>query len=242
MAESRSTFHFKGFSMEHGNPGLKIGTEACIFGAYLASWAHGNMLEIGTGSGVLAAMIAQFHPESTIDAVEIFPEVADLAQKNFNQLPFSHHINLLKGDIKEIFTESTYDFIFSNPPFFVNHLSNSSKSKQTAMHSDDLTPEELMHHLNRFTHDQTEIALIYPPEVMEKVLRETRDKKQETRFYVKERIQIIPNEGGKVLREIICLSQEQKSERFFSLVVKNKQNEYTDDFKELLRPYYLIFP
>ncbi len=252
MAESRSTFHFKGFSLEHGDPGLKIGTEACIFGAYLAKWAHGNMLEIGTGSGVLAAMVAQFHQEKSLDTIEILPEVAQLAQHNFDQLPFKHQIQLIQGDFKSYHNQKTYDFIFSNPPFFINHLSNSSSSKQTAMHSDELSPEALMSNIFRFTHEKTEIALIYPEEVIQKILFEVlgmRDEEivlrvegKERMFFVKERIKIIPKEDGKVLREIVLLSQEQKSGRFFSLLVKNKQNEYTEEFKELLRPYYLIFP
>ncbi len=250
MAESRSIFHFKGFSLEHGNPGLKIGTEACIFGAYLAKWAHGKMLEVGTGSGVLTAMVAESHPNNLIETIEIEKEVAQLAQHNFDQLPFKHQIHLIKEDFKKFNSNSNFDFIFSNPPFFVNHLANSSKSKQTAMHSDELSPEELLLNILRFAHDKTEIALIYPEEVMRKILFEVLGMRDEgigksevvKRFFVKERVQIIPREGGKVLREIVLISQEQKSECFFSLIVKNKQNEYTEEFKELLRPYYLIFP
>lgn len=245
MAESRSIFQFKGFALEHGDPGLKIGTEACIFGAYLSQWAHGKMLEIGTGSGVLTAMIAQLHPFEPIITTEIIPEVADLAQKNFNNLPFHHQIQVKHTDFKTFHSDQKFDFVFSNPPFFINHLSNSSKSKQTAMHSDELSPEELISNIMRFVNKGTEIALIYPVEVMEKILIEVRRKEEEgrnKRFYVKERIQIIPKEGGKVLREIVLMSQEEKSESFFRLIVKNKQNEYTEEFKELLRPYYLIFP
>jgi len=252
MAENRSIFQFKGFQLAHGNPGLKIGTESCIFGAYLQQWAKGNMLEIGTGCGILPAMIAQFHPDKPIDTIEIEPEVAQLAKENMEQLPFAHQIQVIEGDVKSFDAYKTYDFIFSNPPFFVNHLSNSSKTKHTAMHSDELSPENLLDAICKHAHEKTEIALIYPQEVMGKIVLEglgmreeglgMRDEGCERRFYVRERIHIIPREGGKVLREMILLSQEKKSERFFKLVVKNKNNEYTEDFKELLRPYYLIFP
>ncbi|MEY2793919.1 MAG: tRNA(1)(Val) ((37)-N(6))-methyltransferase [Bacteroidota bacterium] len=238
MAESRSIFQFKGFQLEHGNPGLKIGTEACIFGAYLQQWAEGNMLEIGTGSGVLTAMVAQFHPEKSIDTIEISQEVADLARYNFDNLPFEHHIHLHSTDFKNFHSANSYDFIFSNPPFFVNHLANTSKTKHTAMHSDGLLPHELMSHLMHFVHIKTKIALIYPPAIIKNILEDRLEKI----FFVEKRIQIIPKEGGKVLREIVLLNQEEKSESFFSLIVKNKNNEYTQEFKDLLRPYYLIFP
>ena len=242
MAESRSTFHFKGFSLEHGDPGLKIGTEACIFGAYLAKWAHGNMLEIGTGSGVLAAMVAQFHPHETIDTVEIFSEVADLAKKNFENLPFKQKINLINTDIKEFISEEGYDFIFSNPPFFVNHLSNSSKSKQMAMHSDELGPEDLLESIFRLAKPNSEFALIYPPDVMEEVVSRVSKVSIVNKLFCKERIEIIPNENGKVLREIALFSNRETKTINQKLVIKNTLNEYTPEFKELLRPYYLIFP
>lgn len=237
MAESRSVFQFKKFQLEHGAPGLKIGTEACIFGAYLSQWAHGKMLEIGTGCGVLPAMVAQFHPTNKIDTLEIEPEVAALAKENFLQLPFPHKINLQNIDCKEFHAEMAYDFIFSNPPFFVNHLPNSSKTKQTAMHSETLSPNDLVELLPKFTHKNSEIALIYPPNIMQEV----KNKLKTSGYGVKQQIDIIPVEGGKVLREIVLFSKQQKSECFFSLLVKKKDQSYSLAFQELLRPYYLLF-
>lgn len=238
MAESRSIFQFKGFQLAHGAPGLKIGTEACIFGAYLAQWAFGIVLEIGTGCGLLPAMIAQFHPNLAIDALEIEPEVANLAQTNLQQLPFPHQIRIFEIDCKKFKAKAAYDFLFSNPPFFVNHLSNSSKTKQTAMHSDALSPKELANLLPSLTHENSEIALIYPPNIMQ-------DMKKWLAlhgFGVKQQIDIVPVVGGKVLRQIVLFSKQQKSECFFSLLIKNKDQTYTKAFQELLRPYYLIFP
>ncbi len=238
MAESRSIFQFKEFQLAHGAPGLKIGTEACIFGAYLARWANGNMLEIGTGCGILPAMVAQFHPNKVIDTLEIESEVANLAKTNFKQLPFSHQINIFEIDCKNFKAKHSYDFIFSNPPFFVNHLANSSKTKQTAMHSEALSPKDLADLLPTFTHENSEIALIYPPDIM----KEMKNWLGIAGFGVKQQIDIIPVEGGKVLRQIVLFSKQQKSEGFFSLLVKNKDQTYTKAFQELLRPYYLIFP
>ena len=271
MAESRSIFQFKGFSLEHGNPGLKIGTEACIFGAYLKKWATGNMLEIGTGCGILPAMIAQFHPEKRIDTIEIEPDVAKLARKNILQLPFAHQIQVIEGDVKSFDANKTYDFIFSNPPFFINHLSNSSKSKQAAMHSDELSPEQLLEAIFKHSRPNFEFAVIYPSEVMEALVRRvcslssmkeddpskliaershifSREDKStlptaaQSNMYCKIRIEIIPNENGKVLREIALFSTEQSETKHSKLVIKNTLNEYTPEFIELLRPYYLIFP
>ena len=74
MGGSRSVFTFKQFSLAHGNPGLKISTEACILGAWAHSFAHGKILDIGTGCGLLACMLAQSNPNANIDAIEIHQE------------------------------------------------------------------------------------------------------------------------------------------------------------------------
>ena len=146
-------------------------------------------------------------------ALEIEPSVAQLAQSNFEQLPFPHLINLNTINCKSFFPNKSYDFLFSNPPFFVNHLPNSSQSKQIAMHSENLSPQDLSEILIRLSHDKSEIALIYPPHIMDEISKLL----GVHGFQPNEKIQVIPNEGGKVLRTIALFSKQQKSNRFFEL-------------------------
>jgi tRNA1Val (adenine37-N6)-methyltransferase len=92
MAESRSIFQFKQFQLAHGSPGLKITTEACLFGAWAQQFASRKVLDIGTGCGLLASMIAQENPSCTITGLEIQADVGVLARENVLNLPYSIEI------------------------------------------------------------------------------------------------------------------------------------------------------
>ena len=118
MGGNRSVFTFKQFSLAHGNPGLKISTEACILGAWAHKFAKGKILDIGTGCGLMACMLAQGNPEVSIDVIEIHQQVATLALENIKNSPFKNQIQVMNGDIRSLTTNNRYDFIISNPPFF----------------------------------------------------------------------------------------------------------------------------
>jgi tRNA1Val (adenine37-N6)-methyltransferase len=143
MAASRSIFRFKQFQLAHGNPGLKISTEACLFGAWAGHWAKGRILDIGTGSGLLACMLAQKHPQFRIDAIEILQEVAALATENVQASPYQNQISVYTHSLQTYLPTEKYDFIVCNPPFFHQHLAAEKQDLQAAIHDDLLIPQDL---------------------------------------------------------------------------------------------------
>jgi tRNA1Val (adenine37-N6)-methyltransferase len=159
MAESRSIFQFKNFQLAHGNPGLKITTEACLFGAWAQQFASGKVLDIGTGCGLLACMIAQENPNYTLTGLEIQADLAVLARENVVNLPYS--IEIITESIQRF--ADHFDFIISNPPFFIYHLANPNASKQIAMHTDHLSPAELAEGISKNLNPDGQFAVLYPP-------------------------------------------------------------------------------
>lgn len=237
MGGSRSVFTFKQFSLAHGNPGLKISTEACILGAWAHSFAHGKILDIGTGCGLIACMLAQSNPEVNIDAIEIHQEVATLALDNINNSPFNNQIQVISSDIRALSTNNSYDFIISNPPFFSNHLPATLQDKQIAIHDDELNFVDLIASIKKLLKPGGKFAVIYPKEVMDKFENEM----GKTGLYVHQFLSIFPNPKSKLLR-VICLGSTNKEEiAIENLYIKDEKNEYTEAFKLLLNPYYLIF-
>ena len=237
MGGSRSVFTFKQFSLAHGNPGLKISTEACILGAWAHSFAHGKILDIGTGCGLLACMLAQSNPDANIDAIEIHQEVATLALDNINNSPFNNQIQVINSDIRALSTNNSYDFIISNPPFFSNHLPATLQDKQIAIHDDELNFVDLIASIKKLLKPGGKFAVIYPKEVMDKFENEM----GKTGLYVHQFLSIFPNPKSKLLR-VICLGSTNKEEiAIENLYIKDEKNEYTEAFKLLLNPYYLIF-
>lgn len=237
MGGSRSVFTFKQFSLAHGNPGLKISTEACILGAWAHSFAHGKILDIGTGCGLIACMLAQSNPDVNIDAIEIHQEVATLAWDNIKNSPFNNQIQVISSDIRALSTNNSYDFIISNPPFFSNHLPATLQDKQIAIHDDELNFVDLIASIKKLLKPGGKFAVIYPKEVMDKFENEM----GKTGLYVHQFLSIFPNPKSKLLR-VICLGSTNKEEiAIENLYIKDEKNEYTEAFKLLLNPYYLIF-
>ena len=237
MGGSRSVFTFKQFSLAHGNPGLKISTEACLFGAWAYKFANGKILDIGTGCGLMACMLAQSNPDVRIDAIEIHPEVAILALENIQNSPFKNQIQVMNADIRSISTEDRYDFIICNPPFFSNHLPATIQDKQIAIHDDELNFVDLISSIKKLLKPGGKFAVIYPKEVMDKFENEM----GKNGLYVHQFLSIFPNPTSKLLR-VICLGSTNKQEiDIENLYIKDEKNEYTEAFKLLLNPYYLIF-
>lgn len=237
MGGNRSVFTFKQFSLAHGNPGLKISTEACILGAWAHRFAHGKILDIGTGCGLMACMLAQSNPDANIDAIEIHQEVASLALENIKSSPFNNQIQVINSDIRSLTTNNRYDFIISNPPFFSNHLPATLKDKQIAIHDDELNFADLIIAIKNLLKPGGKFAVIYPKEVMDKF----ENTSEKNGLFVHQFLYIFPNPKSKLLR-VICLGSTNKEKiAIENLYIKDEKNEYTEAFKLLLNPYYLIF-
>ena len=237
MGGSRSVFTFKQFSLAHGDPGLKISTEACLLGAWASKFAKGKILDIGTGCGLMACMLAQGNHEVSIDAIEIHPEVAILALENIQNSPFKNQIQVMNGDIRSLSTEDRYDFIICNPPFFTNHLPATLEDKQLAIHDEELNFADLIIAIKNLLKPGGKFAVIYPKEVMDKFEKEM----GENGLFVHQFLYIFPNPKSKLLR-VICLGSTNKEKiAIENLYIKDEKNEYTEAFKLLLNPYYLIF-
>jgi tRNA1Val (adenine37-N6)-methyltransferase len=238
MAVNRSLFEFKQFELSHGNPGLKISTEACLFGAWTSVQARGLCLDIGTGCGLLAAMMVQANPKIQVKALEIHPEVALLAAENFEKSPFKERLQVIQTDVNTYSPDVKFDFICSNPPFFTNHLAATDPAKHMAIHSDHLSPADLVASIDRLLAEEGEFAVLYPEDVLaqfEKTL-------QSKGLYFNEKVKIHSNPDSPVLRVMACGSRKEKLTEERRLHIKTEQGDYSPEFIELLRPYYIIFP
>lgn len=238
MAASRSIFRFKQFQLAHGNPGLKISTEACLFGAWAGHWAKGRILDIGTGSGLLACMLAQKHPQSRIDAIEILQDVAALATENVQASPYQNQISVYTDSLQTYLPTEKYDFIICNPPFFHQHWAAEKQDLQAAIHDDLLNPQDLAAGIHRLLKPQGQFAVIYPPLAMEKFEIAC----EALGIYLHHKAFVFPRESSPVLRIMAIGSWEHKVPTQENLYIKKEDDSYTKGFEKLLSDYYLQFP
>ncbi len=133
-------FKFKRFSVNDDRAAMKVGTDAVLLGAWADVSCAKNLLDIGSGSGVIALMMAQRSAEdSRIDAVELQPEDAQQAAENVSLSPWPHKISVFNSSIQGFNPVNKYDCILCNPPYFSNSLRPQLESRHGARHETTLT-------------------------------------------------------------------------------------------------------
>ncbi len=157
-------FHFKKFSIDDSTAAMKIGTDAVLLGAWTPSGDETRILDIGTGSGILALMMAQRNYKTKIVAIEIEPAAAELAQQNVHLSPWSDQIQVFNSSIQDFAdqTNNKYSLIISNPPFFTDSLKTPVSTRNIARHNDTLPVRELLEITSRLLSDNGKAAFILP--------------------------------------------------------------------------------
>ncbi len=167
-----SIFRFKQFEIKQDQCAMKIGTDGVLLGAW-ATVAHApNILDIGTGTGVLALMAAQRNPTAQIVAVEIEKQAAEQAQYNIARSPWTARVQLQQTAIQDFISTEPFDAIISNPPYFEAAASTTiaNEARQTARTTSQLSYTELLKAASNLLSDSGVFSLILPYTVGQQVL------------------------------------------------------------------------
>lgn len=162
--KSRGHFHFKQFSIAHDRCSHKIGTDGVLLGAWVDTKGSKSILDIGTGSGVIALMLAQRTDDQTqIDAIDIEKEDTEQAVENVLQSPWPnkisvHHISVQKFSM----IDNKYDLIVSNPPYFINSWQPPEHKRSQARHTQQLPFDELLRSSTRMLKEDGRLGVILP--------------------------------------------------------------------------------
>lgn len=163
-------FTFKKFVIHQDRCAMKVGTDGVLLGA----WANGGtrILDIGTGTGLIALMMAQRYTNAIIDAIEIDTEAATQAYENVIATEFADRINIIGTAIQQYSTNNKYDAIVSNPPFFINRLTNPNAQRTTARHACALKYNELFAAVKTLLNTDGEFSAIIPTECLQSFIAE----------------------------------------------------------------------
>ena len=235
---ANSYFQFKQFRINQDKTAMKVCTDSCVLGAWTEVKEANQILDIGTGTGLLSLMVAQ-RSEAKITAVEIDAAAAAQAEENFNGSPWKNRIVLTQKSLQQFGHENQqqFDVIICNPPFFQASLKSPDTAKTIAKHTQELPFEDLLHFVKQFLTPEGFFYLLLPPSEAE-VFRNLA--LNEKLFPVKE-LQLFTQPNGKHLRTIYAYSFQEKPSEKQSLIIRNLDQTYTSEFAALLKEYYLIF-
>lgn len=155
-------FRFRRFNLTDSRSALKIGTDGVLLGAWADASNATTLLDVGTGCGLIALMMAQRFPEARIDAIETDSGSLEDAEENIAGSPFPDRIKAFRGDFRIYDFPSKYDFVVSNPPFFTEDTLSPEHARAGARNACSLPPEALAGKIRQVLSEQGKAAVIYP--------------------------------------------------------------------------------
>lgn len=232
-----SIFSFKKFQVNQAGCAMKINTDGVLLGAIVVQEKPQQILDIGTGTGVIAMMLAQRFPQGKVDAVEIDASAASAANANCSAAPFNGRINVYHTSIEQYQTANRYDLIVSNPPFFVNDLKSGDKRKELARHADEDFFILLLRKAADLLRPEGSIWLILPVKQAEKLVVDA----VLFRLFPATVIHIYSDESKAEFRHIVCLRFTHATILHQHFYIYEAEGIYTAAYKEMLKDFFLAF-
>jgi len=233
-------FRFKQFSVDQSGCAMKINTDGVLLGALAEADRPQNILDIGTGTGVIALMLAQRFENTRIDAVEIDQSAAETANRNFSHSPFAERMNLYPAGFEQFFEsnpDKKYDLIVSNPPFFINSLKSPKAGKQLAKHADRDFFERLIDIVSDHLIADGLLCLILPVDTAELVSSLAKKAK----LHEQNNIRIHSFEHSEPHRLIMYFGYKQTTVNEEKFVIYKSVGNYSEEYIKLLKPYFIAF-
>ncbi|MDI1324523.1 MAG: methyltransferase [Algoriphagus sp.] len=234
---ANSWFQFQEFLIEQDRCAMKISTDAVLLGALANAENPSKILDIGTGTGVIALMLAQRFPHSRIQAVEIDPAAASQARENFEKSPFAERMEMWEGKFQEFSSSEKFDLIVSNPPYFPDHLKSNDAQRNLALHNDGLPFGDLVKKVSTILAPGAKFWVILPPRQMldlEKIAR-LHD------LFPSQKFTIQDNPAKPVIREVVAFEFEEKEIFQNEILIKDDSGGFHDSYRKLISGFLLNF-
>ena len=229
-------FRFKQFAVEQDDVAMKVGTDGVLLGAWAACDGAKRILDIGTGTGLIALMLAQRNAEAQIHAVEIDETATRRARANFDISPWAERLEVEQTAVQHYSPSEKFDLVISNPPYFVDSLQCPDAKRTTARHTQDLTFDELDRAVCRLLAEDGKFALILPVNEFEKYL-------SLTQLHLVRRCDVHPTTGAAVKRVMAEFAKSKTATLTLENITieQERRGDYTDEYRALTKEFYLKF-
>ena len=235
---SSGIFTFKQFTIHQDRCIFKVGTDGVLLGAYADVAGIKTILDIGTGTGLIAMMLAQ-RSEAEITAIEPDPGSSEQAGSNVSKSKWSDRIRLINTSLQDFLKNAPkFDLIVSNPPYFTGYLRNPDPLKATARHNVTLNNKDLLLGMSELLAEDGRAQVIMPYPEGDVFIAEA----NEFGLYCNDILKIRPLPASGVRRLIIKLSRKRsKTTEKFLTIEHGKRHEFTQEYIELTKDFYVKF-
>lgn len=230
-------FQFKQFRVEQINAAMRVGTDGVLLGAWIDLENARYVLDIGTGTGVIALMIAQ-RSAAIIDAIDIEAGAIADARLNFAHSPWANRLNLTHISIQEWVKQAgkKYDCIVSNPPFFQNSIQSVSPQKSIARHTTNLNYQELFESVSLLLNTSGAFSIVVPSDTKQQLVEYANQKG----LYLTKITKVVPKPGKPCKRLLLQFKFQQDHALENELMLETEvKHVYTQQAIDMLKNFYL---
>ncbi len=228
-------FHFKQFSVAHDKCAMKVGTDGVLLGSWAKAKNAQKVLDIGTGTGLIALMLAQRFQNAQVMAIELDDNSSQQAAENFQNAPWSTRLSVEHVSLQNFHPPSTFDLIVSNPPYFENNLKANNRQRRQARHTDTLSFETLIKFSAKLLSDKGSLAIILPSVSKEKVEQIAR----KHHLHLNRLCWVKGTEKTAIKRAVMQLSFQENILEESTLIVEKERHVYTQEYTQLCKDFYL---
>ena len=231
-------FNFKQFTVHQDLAAMKVGTDGVLLGAWASVKNVQSALDVGTGTGLIALMLAQKTTDAIIDAVEIDEQACQQSIINFKASNWNDRLHVAHSDFQNFSPNKKYDLIVSNPPFFNNSLKNDCHKKTKARHTDSLSFSELIKETASLLNNNGRFCVILPADEKENF----QEIALTCHLYLNKILYVKPTPTKPPKRVLMEFSfSETKISEDEMILEEFGRHLYSEKFKKLTGDFYLGF-
>ncbi|WP_285827306.1 methyltransferase [Bacteroides acidifaciens] len=233
---SNPYFQFKQFTVWHDKCAMKVGTDGVLLGAWASVQNAHKILDVGTGTGLVALMLAQRSlPDADIIALEIDEAAAGQARENVTRSPWKERVEVVQTDFRDYQSSDKFDVIVSNPPYFVDSLECPDQQRNAARHNGSLTYEELLEGVVGLLAEDGTFTIVIPADVADRVKMIAATKN----LYAVRQLNVITKPSGIPKRTLITFTFSNQECVIEELLTELARHQYSGKYIALTREYYL---
>ncbi|MBR3859040.1 MAG: methyltransferase [Bacteroidaceae bacterium] len=235
----KPAFTFKQFAISQERCAMKVGTDGVLLGAWARVEHCRRILDMGTGTGLVALMAAQ-RSQADIVAIDLDADAVAQAAENVAASPWESRIQVVQADARQVESGKTFHFqlfdaILCNPPFFENSLKSPDVARTMARHTDTLSFDELARSAARLLSPEGELSVVIPYDRAHDMTVSAAC----CGLFATRQTVIVPVEGGKPKRILMAFSREGAAHTVETLCIHDAQRQYTPEYVRLVEAFYL---